>query len=78
MLCMLMHALHGNHDSHSSHNATPNASNESLLEILKRRYALGEITEAQFEQMQRVLGLSTTAGTNAANAPTGHHQGEKA
>jgi len=73
---MLMHALHGNRDSHSTHNATPNAPNESLLEILKRRYALGEINEAQFLQMQRALGL--TMQTDAANAPMEHHQGEKA
>ena len=75
MLCMLMHALHGNHDSHSSHNAATNSSHESLLEILKRRYARGEITEAQFLQMQRVLGLSATARTNAASAHAEHHQG---
>ena len=31
---------------------------ESPLEILKRRYAKGEITKEQFEQMKRDLGLS--------------------
>ncbi len=30
---------------------------ESPLEILKRRYAQGEITKDQFEQMKRDLGL---------------------
>jgi len=30
---------------------------ESLLEILKRRYANGEITQDQFEQMKHDLGL---------------------
>lgn len=30
---------------------------ESLLEILKSRYAKGEITKEQFEQMKRDLGL---------------------
>ena len=75
MLCMLMHALHGNHDGHQP----ASNSNESLLEILKRRYALGEINDVQFEQMQRALGLTVqTNAAGAANAPTGHHQGEKA
>lgn len=35
--------------------STPPA--ESPLEILKRRYAKGEITKEQFEEMQRDLGL---------------------
>ena len=30
---------------------------ESPLEILKRRYAKGEITKEQFDQMKRDLGL---------------------
>ncbi len=31
---------------------------ESLLDILKRRYALGEITREQFEELKRTLGVS--------------------
>ncbi len=65
MLCMLMHALHGNHDEHQP----ASNSNESLLDVLKRRYALGEISDAQFEQMKRTLGLPSSA---QANAPTEH------
>lgn len=72
---MLMHAMHGNHDAHNAPNQTAHAANESLRDILKRRYALGEITEAQFLQMQRVLGLSASAQTDAASAHAGHHQG---
>ena len=30
---------------------------ESLLEIIRRRYAVGEITRDQFEQLTRDLGL---------------------
>ncbi len=45
---------------------------ESLLDILKRRYALGEINLEQYQGMQRVLGLSDAPG--AATAPAGHHQ----
>jgi uncharacterized membrane protein len=34
------------------------AQSESPLEILRRRYALGEITQDQLEEMRAVLGLS--------------------
>lgn len=68
MMCMLMHALHGNHDEHQP--AASN-SNESLLDILKRRYVLGEISDAQFEQMKRTLGLSASAQMNMATEHTG-------
>ncbi len=64
MLCMLMHALHGNHDAHETAAHNPN---EPLIEILKRRYALGEISHAQFEQMKRVLSLSQSAATMPQN-----------
>jgi hypothetical protein len=73
---MLMHALHGNHDGHQP--AASN-SNESLLDLLKRRYALGEISDAQFEQMKRALGLAVSTNDSAqANVPVvstnaGHH-----
>jgi len=55
MLCCLLHSLL--HAGHTDAPA-PAQSNESLADILKRRYALGEITQLQFEQMKRALGLS--------------------
>ena len=45
-MCMGMHDMHQGMDS--SHNETP-------LEILKRRFALGEITREQYDEMRRVL-----------------------
>jgi uncharacterized membrane protein len=59
MLCMLMHMM--GHQDHSTHKSQPvdahGTQHESLLDILKRRYALSEITKEQFEAMKRDLGL---------------------
>jgi len=35
--------------------AGPGPASESALEVLKRRFASGEITKEQFEEMRRVL-----------------------
>ncbi len=42
---------------------------ESLLDLLKRRYALGEITHEQFEELKRTLGV---ADANSANEHAHH------
>ncbi len=59
-MCMLhMMMDHGEHGSHDMNEHPANApQQESLLDVLKRRYALGEINLEQFQEMQRVLGLS--------------------
>ncbi len=55
-MCMIMHAM--DHSEHSTQPAATSApQNESLLDILKRRYALEEITREQFEEMKSVLGV---------------------
>lgn len=66
MMCMtlaphagagVMHAM--DHSSHCDHAAATAAEQgESLLDILKRRYALGEITREQFEEVKTTLGVS--------------------
>ncbi len=61
-MCM-MHMMmdHGEHESHDmQEHRAPAVQQESLLDILRRRYALGEINLEQFQEMQRVLGLSGT------------------
>jgi len=69
MMCMAMHAM--DHSGHDANAMSANSSqSESLLDILKRRYALGEINQAQFEEMKRVLNLGATTETPAAHA---HH-----
>lgn len=45
-MCMCMGMTH--EMSHESHGETP-------LEILKKRFALGEITKDQYEEMRRIL-----------------------
>jgi len=68
MCCMMMHAI--DHSArYVEHGHAHMTLGEPLLEILKRRYTLGEITRAQLEEMRVVLGLST--GPSIAEAP--HH-----
>jgi uncharacterized membrane protein len=68
MMCMMGHNM--DHSGHSAH-AEADPQSESLLDILKRRYALGEITRAQFEEMRQVLGVTQGAGVEGGSA---HHQ----
>ncbi len=59
-MCMMMNMM--GHDEQSGHDMPEHAccgpQQESLLDTLKRRYAQGEINLEQFQEMQRVLGLS--------------------
>ena len=67
MCCMMMHAM--DHSAHETQSMPSNPPHEEpLLGILKRRYALGEITREQFEEMKRVLGITDT-GPAAEHAP---------
>jgi uncharacterized membrane protein len=50
-----------------------NASEPSLLNILKRRFALGEITQEQYQDMQQVLGIAGADSAQAHNEV--HHHG---
>ncbi|MDA8210395.1 MAG: SHOCT domain-containing protein [Clostridia bacterium] len=45
----------GGHGTHSSHFNTDPGPQESAEEILRRRYAQGEITQEQYRQMQETL-----------------------
>ena len=64
MMCMMPHMM-----AHSEHNDQHvNASDPSPFDILKRRYALGEITSEQFKEMMHVL---STAQTEPAHP---HHE----
>ncbi len=72
-MCCMMHGM-----DHSEHNAQPGAKeaprqNESLLDILERRYAVGEINRAQLEEMKGVLGLTDAGPAAAASGEHGRH-----
>ncbi len=63
-MCMMMHSM-----DHSEHNDQHvRESQPSATEILKRRYAQGEITSEQFKEMMQVL---STTGSEPAHA---HHE----
>jgi len=69
MMCMAMHTME--HSAHGAPTTTPGSTqSESLFDILKRRYALGEIDKTQFEEMKRVLNVGASAET-----PTEHAHG---
>jgi uncharacterized membrane protein len=73
---MLGHAM--DHDMEAAKPAASGArATESLLAILQRRYAQGEISGDQFAEMKRVLGIGAAPETTGvtANAWDGEHHG---
>ena len=71
MCCMLMHAM--DHPAHgSSTTVAGGPQEESLRDILRRRYALGEISREQFEEMKQVLGVAPE-DADPAGAGYAHH-----
>ena len=75
MCFMMMHDMnHAGHDASATHSDAAHggaAANESPLNILKRRYALGEIGQEQFAEMMRVLGTVDAAPSAATTLQ--HH-----
>jgi uncharacterized membrane protein len=71
MCCMMMHGME--HSAHAgSMTVAGGAQEESLHDILKRRYALGEISREQFEEMRQVLGVIPD-NANPSGAGHEHH-----
>ena len=70
MMCMIGHAM--DHQSHTSAAAQAGTQHEPLLDILKRRYALGEIDQDQFVEMKRVLGVEESRLSPSRPAPHEH------
>jgi len=67
-VCCMMMGHQMDHDSQTHDSAPPRQQTETLLDVLRRRYALGEISRDQFQEMKRVLGLSA----RETEAPAGH------
>jgi len=66
MCCMMGHGM--DHAGQAEGSAVEGGQRDSLLEVLQRRYALGEITQDQLEAMKATLGLSDK---KAVAAPAG-------
>jgi len=64
MCCMMSHGM--NHGGEMEGSAGEGGPREPLLAVLQRRYALGEITRDQLEEMKTVLGLSDGKAVGAA------------
>ena len=76
-MCLMIH-LPGHQDHAAQHvptHPTGAVTNDELLGILRRRYALGEITREDFDEMQRVLGLSAEGEAAAKRHQHAHHEG---
>ncbi len=75
-MCLMIHL--GGHQDHATQHApaqpTGAATSDELFGILKRRYALGEITQEQFGEMQRVLGLSAEVEAAPKQSQQAHHE----
>lgn len=64
MWCMLHHLL--GHSEHGEiHTSTGAPGDLSPLDILKRRFALGEMSREQFEETARVLSAVEAPGSPA-------------
>ena len=70
MMCMMGHNM--DHTAHANPTAQAGSQEASLLDILKRRYALGEIDQDQFAEMKRVLGIEQTLGAASSHASHEH------
>jgi len=62
MCCMMGHGM----DHGATTASAGGAPSESLLGVLRRRYALGEISRDQLEEMKATLGLSGGKAVAAA------------
>lgn len=72
--CMMMHTM--DHMEHLS-SKPPVASQEgSLLDILRRRYALGEISQEQLDEMKQVLGIEAESAARPAGGHVAHQGGD--
>jgi len=53
LLCFLFFRFFASKRNFFGHNGNKSATEESPLDIIKKRYARGEISRSEFEQMQK-------------------------
>jgi len=70
MCCMMGHGIDHGGEQHGS--SGEGGQRDSLLEVLRRRYAAGEISRDQLEEMKAVLGLPSGTAVGAAAAGSGN------
>jgi len=77
MCCMMGHGMDHGKEMHGS--AVDGGQRDSLLDVLRRRYAAGEISRDQLEEMRAVLGLSdgkaVAAAAGSSNPWEAEHHG---
>lgn len=77
MCCMMGHAM--DHGGEMPRSSVEGGQPESLLDLLRRRYAAGEISRDQLEEMQATLGLSdgkaVAAAAGSGNPWEAEHRG---
>jgi hypothetical protein len=72
-MCCMMHGM--DHSAHSAPTAAGGPLRESPIDILSRRYALGEISREQFEEMKQVLGMATESAGSSGGGHAHHMSG---
>jgi len=78
MCCMTSHGM--DQGGETGRSTTEGGGRESLLDVLRRRYALGEITQDQLEAMKVALGLTdgkalAAAAGSSKSWEAEHHRG---
>ena len=73
MCCMMGHTM--DHAEGTPKSSVEGGRQDSLLDVLRRRYAAGEISRDQLEEMKRVLELSDDRAVDAGGNPwaASHH-----
>lgn len=67
MCCMMLHAM--DHSNHAEAIPASGLQGQLPLDILRRRFALGEISREELEEMKQVLGLNS----EEAESSVGRH-----